>query len=71
MTDDAPWVRAKSEGLLGRWHMPAGHGPRGVLTACDTTFPGELEERSEDSIRLNERCPICQDVHAATTRNAQ
>ena len=67
--DDPQWIRPKAEGSLGPWHMPAGHGPHGILTACDRTLSGEaeLEERPEDAIQLDERCPVCQEVHAATT----
>lgn len=71
MTGDSPWIRPKAEGLLGRWHMPAGHTRTGVLAACDRMFRDgdELEERSVGMIPAFERCPVCQAVHAATERN--
>jgi hypothetical protein len=72
MTDNTPWIHVKAEGLLGQWHMPAGHSTRGlVLVACDQTFTPELrlEERAVGLIPANERCPVCQGLHAATQRN--
>ena len=71
VTHDANRIRPTSEKSPGRWHMPAGHGPRGVLTACDSTLAGKLVEQPEDAIGPNERCPGCQSVFAATTRNVQ
>ena len=73
MTDDAPWVRPKADGFLGWWHMPAGRGPAGVLVACDRTFPdhAELEEQPASSIPANQRCPVCQGVHAAMERSRE
>ena len=70
--EDAPWIRAKAEGFLGQWHMPAGEGVRGlVLAACDTTFSGDadFEQREVRLIPANERCPVCQGVLAARVRN--
>ena len=71
MTDDAPWVRPKADGFMGWWHMPAGRNPAGVLVACDRTFHNdtELEEQRASSILANQRCAVCQGVHAATERN--
>ena len=68
--EDAPWFRAKADGFLGVWHMPAGETRRGVLAACDRPFAdGEgLEEKPVDTIPLNERCPVCEGVHAARDR---
>jgi hypothetical protein len=71
MSEDAAWIRPKVDGFLGQWHMPAGHTQNGVLAACDRMFSdgGEMEERPVGVIPANERCPVCQDVHAATNRN--
>ena len=71
--EDALWVRAKAEGLLGQWHMPAGEGGRGFrLMACDRHVAGDaaLEERAVRLIPTTERCPVCQDVYTARVRNA-
>ena len=68
----APWIRGRTEGLLSQWHMPAGEGMGGlVLCACDTTFSpdAQLDKRLVGSIRLDERCPVCQGVHAVRVRN--
>ena len=71
VVENAAWIRARAEGLLGQWHMPAGRSPAGILAACDRTFPDDdqLEERSVGMIADNERCPVCQGVHAAAERN--
>ncbi len=73
MEGSIPWFRPKVEGLLGQWHLRAGDTPSGlVLAACDRTFPADesLEERDEvRSIPANERCYVCQGVHAVTDRN--
>ena len=69
---DAPWIRARLEGFLGQWHMPAGEGVRGwILAACDRTFSADtdLEEGEVRVIPANERCPVCQGIHAARMRN--
>jgi ribosomal protein L2 len=65
--EDAPWIRAKVDGLLGKWHMPAGTLRGGVLTACDHPFSaGEaLEERAVEAVPANERCHVCQGLYAA------
>ena len=70
--EDAPWIRARAEGLLGQWHMPAGEGVGGLLlTACDRTFGGDtdLEQREVRLVPANERCPLCQSVHVAREPN--
>jgi hypothetical protein len=68
--DDAPWIRAKADGLLGQWHMPAGTLRGGVLTACDHPFPADesLEERAVEAVPANERCYACQSLYAARER---
>ena len=70
--EDAPWIRAKADGLLGQFHMPAGDGVRGMrLTACDRTFSGDtdLEERIVRLVPGNERCYVCQGVYVAREQN--
>ena len=69
--EEAPWFRAKLEGMLGQWHMPAGTGPAGVLSACDQTFSddAELEKQSVGTIPIDERCPVCEGVQEATERS--
>lgn len=70
--EDAPWIRAKAEGFLGQWHMPAGEGVGATtLTACDRTFGADtdLEEREVRLIPSNERCSTCQGVHVARAGN--
>ncbi len=70
--EDAPWVRAKAEGLLGQWHMPAGDGVQGLLLcACNRTFNGDtdLEHREVRLVPANERCPVCQGVLAARAQS--
>jgi hypothetical protein len=71
IVEEAPWVRSTAEGLLGQWHMPAGRGGGGVLSACDRTFSdhAQLEERSVGTIPPDERCPVCQGVQVATERS--
>ena len=56
MTDEPPWLRVESEGIFGRWHMPAGGGPGFVLTAYD------LRLREVGAIPANQRCEVCQGV---------
>ena len=65
--EDAPWIRAKIDGPLGQWHMPAGETGAGVLTACDRPLGegAQIEERSVRVIPRNERRPVCQGVLAA------
>ena len=70
--EDAPWIRARLEGLLGQWHMPAGEGVRGLLLcACDRTFNAhtDLDEREVQLIPANARCVVCQRVYAARERS--
>jgi hypothetical protein len=69
--EEAPWIRATSEGFLGLWHMPAGQSNVGLLAACDRTFPNDtqIEERAVGMIPANERCPVCQGVQVATERS--
>ena len=51
--------------------MPAGTLRGDVLSACDHPYAAdvELEERAVTSIPSNERCYVCQGVHAARERN--
>ena len=63
MADDEPWVKVKSEGILGRWHMTAGAGREYVLTACDLRLREHVVELRVDEIPTNERCPVCQSQH--------
>jgi hypothetical protein len=67
--EEAPWIRAQADGFLGLWHMPAGRSNVGVLTACDRPLRDDmqLEERAVGVIPANERCPVCQGVHARTS----
>lgn len=68
--DEPPWIRPRKEGLLGKWHMPAGELRGGVLTACDRPFPADeqLEKRMVRQIPVVERCSVCQDVETARAR---
>lgn len=67
-SDEPPWLKVESEGIFGRWHMPVGGGAGFVLTACDVRLREGVIEREVRLIPANERCPVCQGVHAARER---
>ena len=69
MTD---WFRPTGEGFLSQWHIRAGETAQGlVLAACDRTFRADeaLEEREVRKIPANERCYVCQGLHATIEQN--
>ena len=65
MTAEPPWLRVKSDGTFGRWHMPVGGRAGFVLTACDLRLREGVIERELDGIALNQRCEACQGLHGA------